>query len=171
MLSTVPNQLMLLFFPAAMALAAVTDLLTLKIPNRISLAVALGYFVAAWLARVPLQEVGLHVLCGAAVLVLAFALFRLHFLGAGDGKLAAGTAMWLGFHPLADYGFDAALAGGALGLVILLARRYALPQALASQPWIVRLHEPRGAIPYGIALALGGMIAFPQSQLFGLLAR
>jgi prepilin peptidase CpaA len=162
---------MLLFFPAAMALAAVTDLLTLKIPNRLSMAVAAGYFVAAYVARAPFAEIGMHMLCGLAVLAFTYGLFRFGFLGAGDGKLAGATALWMGFHPLADYGFYATVAGGAMSILILVGRRYALPQMLASQPWIVRLHEAKGPIPYGIALALGGMIAYPQSPLFGLLAR
>ena len=85
----------------------------------------------------------MHALCGAVVLVFAFALFSLHWIGGGDAKLAAATALWLGLTPLADYGLASAIAGGALTLAILMARRFALPQALASQAWIARLHDAK----------------------------
>ena len=58
----------------------------------------------------------MHALCGAAMLVFTFALFNLGWIGGGDAKLAAATALWLGWTPLADYGLASALAGGALTL-------------------------------------------------------
>ena len=170
MLHAIPHQIMLLFFPAAMALAAASDLLTMKIPNRLSAALALGYFVVAALAGVSLSEMGLHAMCGAGVLILAFGLFSFGWIGGGDAKLAAATALWLGWTPLADYGLVSAIAGGALTLAILFARRLALPQVLAAQPWIARLHDAKTGIPYGIALALGGLAVYPQTQFWSQLA-
>jgi prepilin peptidase CpaA len=170
MLSTAPDHLMYWIFPAAMALAAATDLLTMKIPNRLSAALALGYFAAALVARVPLYDVALHTLCGAAMLVLTFGLFSLGWIGGGDAKLAAATALWLGWTPLADYGLSSAIAGGGLTVVILMARRIALPSFLASQAWIARLHNAKTGIPYGIALALGGMVAYPETPFWRLMA-
>ena len=166
MLTAVPHHAMLLIFPAAMALAAASDLLTMKIPNRLSAALALGYFAVALLARVPLPEIGMHALCGAAMLAVAFAMFNFGWIGGGDAKLAAATALWLGWTPLADYGLASALAGGALTLLILASRRVPLPQMLASQSWIARLHDARTGIPYGIALAFGGLVAYPETQIW-----
>jgi prepilin peptidase CpaA len=165
-MSVVAHQLMILFFPLTMAFAAAMDLLTMKIPNRLSAAVALGYFALALIAGRPFLEIGQHVLCGAAILALTFVLFNLRWIGGGDAKLAAATALWVGWSPLADYGIASALAGGALTLTILAARRFALPQALASQAWIARLHDARTGIPYGIALALGGLVVYPQTQVW-----
>lgn len=170
MLSAVPHQMMFLFFPALMALAAAMDLLTMKIPNRLSAVLAIGYFAAALLTRAPLHDIALHALCGAVVLVFTFALFSFGWIGGGDAKLAAATALWLGWTPLAEYGLASALAGGALTMIILMGRRLALPEALASQAWIARLHNAKSGIPYGIALALGGMIVYPETQFWGLLA-
>jgi prepilin peptidase CpaA len=149
-----------------MALAAAMDLLTMKIPNRLSAVVALGYFALALIAGRPLLEIGQHVLCGCAILALTFVLFNLRWIGGGDAKLAAATALWIGWSPLADYGIASALAGGVLTLTILAARRLALPQALASQAWIARLHNAKTGIPYGIALALGGLAVYPQTQVW-----
>ncbi len=170
MLSAVPHQMMFLLFPAAMAMAAAMDLLTMKIPNRLSATLALSYFVVALIARVPAQEIAMHALCGAAMLIFTFGLFSLGWIGGGDAKLAAATALWLGWTPLADYGLAAALTGGALSIVILMARRFPLPGPLASQAWIARLHDAKSGIPYGIALALGGMIAYPETQFWAQLA-
>ncbi len=170
MLSAVPHQMMFLFFPAVMALAAAADLITMKIPNLLSAALAIAYFVAALIAGVPLQEMGMHALCGAAVLIFTFALFSFGWIGGGDAKLAAATALWLGWTPLGDYGLVSALAGGGLTVLILVGRRFALPQFLASQSWIARLHNAKTGIPYGIALALGGMVVYPESQIWSLLA-
>jgi prepilin peptidase CpaA len=93
-------------------------------------------------------------------------MFNLGWIGGGDAKLAAATALWLGWTPLADYGLASALTGGALTLAILMARRLTLPPFLASHAWIARLHDAKTGIPYGIALALGGMIAYPETQLW-----
>jgi prepilin peptidase CpaA len=166
MLSTVPHQMMVLIFPAAMALAAAMDLLTMKIPNRLSAALAIGYFAVALVLRVPVHEIAMHALCGAAMLIFTFGMFNLGWIGGGDAKLAAATALWLGWTPLADYGLASALTGGALTLAILMARRLTLPPFLASHAWIARLHDAKTGIPYGIALALGGMIAYPETQLW-----
>jgi prepilin peptidase CpaA len=170
MLSAVPHQMMFLFFPAVMAMAAAMDLLTMKIPNRLSAALAIGYFAAALLTRAPLHDIAMHALCGAAMLAFTFVLFSFGWIGGGDAKLAAATALWIGWTPLADYGLSSAIAGGALTVVILMGRRLTLPAALASQNWIARLHNAKSGIPYGIALALGGMLVYPQTQFWGLLA-
>jgi prepilin peptidase CpaA len=170
MLATVPHQLMFLFFPAAMAMAAATDLLTMTIPNRLSAALALGYFAMAFVAGASLHDIALHASCGAAMLVFTFGLFALHWIGGGDAKLAAATALWLGWSPLADYGLVSALAGGGLTLAILFARRLPLPAILSSQAWIARLHNAKTGIPYGIALAFGGLAVYPQTQFWGFLS-
>ena len=169
MLATFPHQLMFLFFPAAMAGAAAMDLLTMTIPNRLSAALAIGYFALALFAGVSAQELALHAGCGATILVFTFGLFSLGWIGGGDAKLAAATALWLGWTPLADYGLVSALAGGALTLVILFARRIALPSFLLSHLWIARLHNAKTGIPYGIALALGGMVVYPETQFWAML--
>jgi prepilin peptidase CpaA len=160
------HQLMILFFPLTMAFAAATDLLTMKIPNRLSAVVALGYFVLALVAGRPFAEIGQHLLCGAAILAFTFVLFNFRWIGGGDAKLAAATALWIGWSPLAEYGLSSAIAGGALTLIILMGRRIALPQVLASQAWIARLHNAKTGIPYGIALALGGLMVYPQTQVW-----
>jgi prepilin peptidase CpaA len=165
------TQILLLgLFPAAMAFAAASDLLTMTISNRLSLALALGFFLAAFLIGMPFTEMGWHLLAAFTVLVAAFVCFSFGWIGGGDAKLAAATALWFGFSHLMDYLLLAAIFGGVLTLLILWGRRWPLPAVFARQPWIVRLHEISAGIPYGIALAIAGLMVYPDTVFIHALA-
>jgi prepilin peptidase CpaA len=170
MTSSLAFAAFLLVFPAGMALAATTDLLTMTIPNRLCAALAVGYFVLAAFLGVPMTGILFNISCGAVVLSLTFVLFALGWIGGGDAKFAAATALWLGWTPILDYSFTAAICGGALTLAILLGRRISLPSWMTSKNWIARLHNPTSGVPYGIALAAAGIMIYPQTQVWQLLA-
>jgi prepilin peptidase CpaA len=57
--------------------------------------------VLAVMTGMPLAEIGMHVGRAAAVLVVAFVFFARGWIGGGDAKLAAATAMWLRLRPTA----------------------------------------------------------------------
>src|SRR5204863_8870285 len=122
-------------FPAAMIYAAASDLVTMTISNHLSIGLSLGFFIVAGLMGMPIADVGRHLAASAIVLVFAFAFFARGWIGGGDAKLAAATALWLGFSHLMDYLLVAAIIGGALTLVILQARKLPLPHFLARHPW------------------------------------
>ena len=156
----------LLFFPAVMAMAGSMDLLTMTIPNKLTLVLAALYFpLALWLG-VPLHDIGVNLSCGFVVLVLSFGFFSLGWIGGGDAKLAAATALWLGWGSLLDYGLSAAIYGGVLTVVLILGRKMALPAWMSKQEWIARLHNPRTGVPYGIALAVAGIMMYPQTAFW-----
>jgi len=67
----VADTISLLLFPALMAFAASSDLITMTISNRISLLLIAGFFVLAVMTGMPLIEIGMHVGASAAVLVVA----------------------------------------------------------------------------------------------------
>ena len=92
----------LMLFPALMAFAAASDLFTMTISNRVSLALVAGFLVLALLGGMGLTNV-LHIGAGAAVLVVAFGCFAMGWVGGGDAKVAAGAALWFGFDHLLDY--------------------------------------------------------------------
>ena len=103
----------LLLFPALMAFAAASDLFTMTISNRVSLALAAGF-----LALAPLSGMGLHESSrisgpGRCVLVVAFVCFAMGWVGGGDAKVAAAAALWFGFGHLMNYLLYASLFGGA----------------------------------------------------------
>jgi prepilin peptidase CpaA len=166
MASSMMHPFVLLFFPGAMALAASMDLLTMTIPNRLSLALAIGYIVLALAAGVPAPAILYNLSCGLVVLALTFGLFTLGWIGGGDAKLAAATAMWLGWSAISDYGLSSAIYGGVLTFAVILGRKVSLPGWMSAQGWIARLHDARTGIPYGIALAAAGIMVYPRSQLW-----
>jgi prepilin peptidase CpaA len=157
------NIAILGLFPAAMIYAATSDLVTMTISNRLSLVLSLGFFLVALAMGMPLAEVGRHVIAGAIVLVFAFGFFARGWIGGGDAKLAAATALWLGLSHLMDYLLIAAILGGGLTLLILQARKLPLPRPLARQGWIARLHAMETGIPYGVALAVAGLLVYPET--------
>lgn len=159
----VTDAIRLLVFPALMAFAASSDLLTMTISNRLSLALTAAFFVLTVTTGMPLAVLGMHLAAGAVVLVVSFGFFTQGWIGGGDAKLAAATALWFGFDHLLEYLLYASLFGGALTLMILQFRKLPLPGLLARQPWIQRLHEDEGGIPYGIALAAAALAIYPNT--------
>ncbi len=152
-----------LLFPAGMILAGALDFFTMTISNRIALALLGGFFALAIILGLPLAEIGQHISAGAAMLVIAFLMFCAGWIGGGDAKLFAVTALWLGWTHLMQYAFLVAIFGGVLTFALILARQVPLPSVFVKQSWAVRLHEPRGDIPYGIALAAAGLAIYPQT--------
>jgi prepilin peptidase CpaA len=159
----VSDVIRLLLFPALMAFAASSDLLTMTISNRLSLALAGGFFLLMIVTGMSLHAAGMHLAAAAIVLVVAFVFFSQGWIGGGDAKLAAATALWFGFDYLLDYLIYASLFGGALTLAIIQFRKIPLPAVLARQSWILRLHETDAGIPYGIALAAAALAVYPKT--------
>src|ERR1044072_4679019 len=127
----------LLLFPALMAFAAASDLFTMTISNRVSLALAAGFLVLALASGMG---------------------------GVGDAKVAASAALWFGFTHLMSYLLYASLFGGALTILLLQFRQWPLPVSFAGQPWLARLHAKETGIPYGIALAIGALMIYPETE-------
>jgi prepilin peptidase CpaA len=154
----------LLLFPAMMAFAASSDLLTMTIPNRVSLIVIGGFFLLAVITGMSVSDIASHVGAGLLVLAIAFGFFSRGWIGGGDAKLAAATALWFGFDHLMDYALYGSLFGGALTLLILRFRAHPMPGLLARQEWAQRLHESDGGVPYGIALAAAALAVYPYTS-------
>lgn len=160
----------LLLFPLAMALAASSDLLTMRISNKLVLALAACFCIVAIAIDMPLQQFAMHVTCALVVLAVAFVLFALRWIGGGDAKLAAATTLWLGFGLTLPYLVYAALIGGVLTLVILALRNMPLTPFLARYRWLERLHDRKSGVPYGVALAVAGLMTYSSSTVFERLA-
>ncbi len=160
----------LTLFPATMAFAAASDLLTMTIANRISLLLVAGFVLAAALSGTTGAALVSHIGAGGVVLAVGFLCFARGWIGGGDAKLAAATALWLGFGQLFDYLIYTSLLGGALTLLIIIFRVLPLPARLANWQWAERLHQPNAGIPYGIALAAAALIVYPQSEWMARLA-
>jgi prepilin peptidase CpaA len=154
----------LLLFPALMAFAAASDLFTMTISNRVSLALAAGFLVLALASGMDFHDILTHVGAGATVLVTAFVCFAMGWVGGGDAKVAAAAALWFGFAHLLNYLVYASLFGGALTLLLLQFRQWPLPYPFTGQAWLLRLHAKESGIPYGIALAIGALMVYPETE-------
>jgi prepilin peptidase CpaA len=158
-------SLVLGILPFGLALAAVSDLLTMKIPNAIPLMLVLLFFPVAGLAGLGLSAIGWACLAAMAVFCACFALFALNAMGGGDAKLLTAVALWYGFTiSLFEYLVTVAFVGGALTLLILLIR------SQAHQLQALGLRLPASLvtarkIPYGIAIAIGGFLTFGSTPI------
>ncbi len=159
----VADTIRLMLFPALMAFAASSDLLTMTISNRVSLVLAGGFVALALVTGMSIADVLSHVGAACVVLVVAFGFFTRGWIGGGDAKLAAATALWLGFDHLLPYLIYASLFGGALTLLLIQFRHAPLPAMLARQAWVQRLHDRNGGVPYGIALAAAALAVYPET--------
>jgi prepilin peptidase CpaA len=154
----------LLLFPSLIAFAAASDLLTMTISNRVSLALVAGFLVLAPLGGMGLDDFLMHLGAGAAVLAVAFACFAIGQVGGGDAKVAAAVGLWFGFGHLLDWLVYASLFGGALTVLLLMFRQWPLPYPLAGQAWLNKLHDKNSGVPYGIALAIGALMVYPETE-------
>jgi prepilin peptidase CpaA len=157
------NAATLILFPALMSFAASSDLLTMTISNRVSLILIAGFGVMAFVIGMSPAAVMMHVGAGALVLAVAFVFFAMGWIGGGDAKLAAATALWLGFDHLPAYLLYASVWGGMLTFLLLQLRTFPLPQLLSGQSWAERLHRRDTGVPYGIALAAAALAVYPDT--------
>jgi len=153
----------LLLFPATMAFAASSDLLTMTISNRVTLTLFVAFFPLAYFSGMNEHDLISHIGAGFAVLAVTFVFFARGWIGGGDAKLAAVTALWFGFDQLLTYALYASLLGGVLTIAMIRFRLLPLPKPLAGQAWLQRLHQLDGGVPYGIALAAAALLIYPDT--------
>jgi prepilin peptidase CpaA len=145
---------------------AYQDLLTRRIPNALSLAIA-----ALGLARIALSaeliDAGYTLAAAVIIFVIALALFQRGGIGGGDAKILPATALLIGYQELFGFLFLMSLCGGVLALATLTAERLDLsfggfgrgPQVSSTaQSEGGRLASKGATVPYGVAVASAGVI-------------
>ena len=157
--------LLLAVLPALVIVAGLKDLTSMKIPNWISGLLILGFFPAALLLGLGPAAIGIHVGVAVAALLIGMGLFALNFLGGGDVKLMAAACLWLGLSGSGVFILATAVIGGLFSLALLVGRVWLQPYVGAGPGWFVQLMEPKGHIPYGVAIAAGALVAWPASPL------
>jgi prepilin peptidase CpaA len=157
---------LLLIFPALVTVGALRDLTSFTIPNWISLALIAGFVPAALALGLSPGELGAHVGLGALGLVLGMGMFAAGWIGGGDAKLFAAAALWLGWPAVVSYAAFTGLAGGGLALALLgLRSSWVRPYIMTGPAWFGRLTAPGENVPYGVAIAVGALAAFPGCDL------
>lgn len=160
------EALIFVVFPFCMVFAAVSDMLSMTIANRVPLLLLAVFLVVAPLSGMAWADVGMHLAAGATLLLVTFTLFALGAMGGGDAKLISATAVWMGFGlPLMQYLLTATILGGVLTLAILSFRSSALSHVISQNLFLRNFSKDAGGVPYGIALGISGLMTYPQSTL------
>ena len=145
-----------LLFAAALIDACLSDIREFRIQNRCSLIIVVAFAVAAPSAGFELTSILLHLAAGVAVFAAGFALYVLRAWGGGDVKLSAAVALMVGFAGLGRFAVVMALVGGLLAALALVARRLPLAKDGSVKLWGDRMAST-GHVPYGVAIAAGGL--------------
>jgi prepilin peptidase CpaA len=160
------QAVLLAVFPAMTIVAALRDATSYTIPNWISGLLILGFPVAALALGLPLASLGVHAGAGAIALVAGMAMFALGWIGGGDAKLFAAAGLWLGWPAGVTFILVTAVTGGGLAVALLGLRSIWLrPYVQGGPAWFGRLATPGENVPYGVAIAVGALAAFPASDL------
>lgn len=150
LLTSAPGWLAAILF-LLLLVAAVQDIWRLEISNWICAAVALCAFLAVAIGG-PIIGLWENLLLFAAVLGLGTLLFARGWMGGGDVKLLAASALWFDL----DQGWKmlvaVALIGGLETLIVMLLRLLPWPPRVRRH--IASLRRDEG-IPYGVAIAAG----------------
>jgi len=142
--------------------AVLSDLRERRVSNALNLCVlAAGVFSSLFTRGV--DDGTRQILSGVGVaLAIWFPMFALRLMGAGDVKLLAASAAWLGWQGTLVASLATGLFGGLLGAFWLL-RSHGAVSALHTvatavrAPWIMKLrpYEARDRVPYALAIAAG----------------
>jgi len=143
-------------FIGLLAWAVVSDFTSLRIPNRLSLAVAVLFVAHVLAAPAPVDWLG-GLLMALIVFVIATVLFHFRVMGGGDVKLMAAIALWAGPHGILGFLVVTSLVGGLLALVAVTPLRFVFAEAAEALGGGKAVRGAfRGVVPYGIAIAAGG---------------
>lgn len=133
--------------------AAVVDVRTFTISNRLNLAIALLAPVSWLSVGMPLwPDAAIIVAVAAGVFVLLAAAFYAGMMGGGDVKLAAALALWFSPATTITFLIWMSIGGGVLTAVVLVVHR------LKKKPG-------KPEVPYGVAIAFGGLAILIQRFL------
>ncbi|MFO7757067.1 MAG: prepilin peptidase [Roseovarius sp.] len=156
------------WFIAGQGIAAASDAVRMRIPNALILYLLAGAALCAALAGPGWLDLAARMAVGLSVLAGGLILFSKGWMGGGDVKLLAVTALWLG--PAATPGLLilTALGGGILTLALIVARAFGAGRLAGHR--IAALRDPMDRVPYGIAIAAAAIaiaLLRPEALLMG----
>ena len=92
-------------------------------------------------------------------------MFAFGWLGGGDAKLMAATALWWQWDDAMIYVVYTTIIGGVLALALVFGRKF-IPSRVLTAPWAYHLFRDEKKMPYGLALAAGALLTLPKSKIF-----
>jgi prepilin peptidase CpaA len=148
-----------LLLAALLLFACITDLTSLRIPNKVTVAVAALFIPFAIASGMTMHDALLHLAAGFGVLMVGFVLFSLGLkFGGGDVKLLSALCLWCGVGKLLALFVAMSLAGGLLAMLIFLLRQSTFPLWLAAHGWNIpalAIARDKPYVPYAPAIAFG----------------
>lgn len=96
-----------------------------------------------------LPDIAIQLAIAGVVFALFCGAFYLNWMGGGDVKMIGALALWLPFQALAWMLIIMSLLGGALTVLLVVER-------------LIRRKDGNIEIPYGVAIALAGLIAIRE---------
>ena len=150
-------------FPSLMIMAAAEDTLARRIPNRLTVFMALCFYPLSLAAGMPWSMIAMNTAVGLALLVAGFLLFSLRLIGGGDAKLLGAAGVWFGLQDLGSFLTMTVFAGGAVALVVLAWSLISLHFEVVGARISFGLRQIRPSVPYGYAIAAGTLLAFQDS--------
>ena len=132
---------------------AVVDVRTYTISDGLNLAIALAAPLYWWSVGLPLwPDAAIRVGVAVVVFLLFAGAFYMNVMGGGDVKLAGALALWFTPYETLSLIVIMSLAGGVLTLIVVGLHN-------------LRKKTGRPEIPYGVAIAVGGMWLLAQRFL------
>ncbi|MBO0131393.1 A24 family peptidase [Agrobacterium burrii] len=154
-----------LTLPLCLAFAALNDLFSMTIPNRIPLILLFSFVVVAPFTGMDLQAFAMSIAAAAAVFLACFALFAANSMGGGDAKLLTAATVWYGFNSsLIEFLLAVTIIGGVLTIGILLLRSRSQEIMAIGIPIPDSLLVAK-KIPYGIGIAIAGLLTYGEAPL------
>lgn len=163
-----------LFTSGLIIAGAITDFLKLRIPNILPILI-IGCFAGAYTLHMTLdsnasfQDLSSHLYAFIGSLIVMMILFFMRLFGGGDAKIIPAIALWTGAQGLGVFLMLTTIAGGVLALLSIALRKTKIGQKLISKllkyqslqdGWVGALAKGTNVVPYGIAIAVGGIGAF-----------
>jgi prepilin peptidase CpaA len=150
----------IVLFVGLLAAAAITDIVWLRIPNWISIGIALLFLVAAMAAPRVVNWWVSHFAAGFIVFLFGIAIFACGKIGGGDVKLLAAVALWFGLTPLPELLLAIGVIGGVVSIACLILRVYGSGAWLELLGMRAVVLEKGQGVPYAVAIAAGCCLTF-----------
>ena len=148
------TQFLALILAGLLVWAAIVDLRTRTIPDWLNIVVALMAPLYWWASGIPFYPDAVERICGAFLIFMVFfGMFSLGGMGGGDVKMGGAIGLW--FTPLATLKFFVitSLAGGFVSIAAWYFHHK------------IRRLEGKTEVPYGVAIAFGGLWLLAQRFL------
>ena len=148
------TQILAMILAGLLVWAAIVDLRTRTIPDWLNIAVAVMAPLFWWASGIAFYPDAVERICGAFLIFMVFfGMFSLGGMGGGDVKMGGAIALW--FTPFATLKFFVitSLAGGYVSIAAWYFHHK------------IRRLEGKTEVPYGVAIAFGGLWLLAQRFL------